>query len=310
MKNILQEVLDSYLIQKQSSFATNELTKKLRADFPIQIAKHIPNVERYKVTGSAGQYNNWSDCPWLAVLDRSVTTSPQRGYYPVFLFKANMEGVYLSLNQGVSDVKSEFGKNALDVLRLRAGIYQKVKEIELATKKSHHLTRIELGSRGDLGKGYEAGNIIAKYYSKDRLPSEHELKIDLLEFVRLYDFLFPMEDAFENEIKRNDIEQKKLKKHYSYDRKGGLSEKVKKAKGYTCEACGFNFMKIYGNLGKDFIEAHHKTPISSLEEGKIYRVDLEKDFAVLCSNCHRMIHRLDDSSNVAELKRILRSNNG
>jgi hypothetical protein len=55
-----------------------------------------------------------------------------------------------------------------------------------------------------------------------------------------------------------------------------------------CEACGVNFEKVYGERGKDFIEAHHTKPVSEMEEGEKTRVE---DIAMLCSNCHRMIHR-------------------
>jgi hypothetical protein len=35
-------------------------------------------------------------------------------------------------------------------------------------------------------------------------------------------------------------------------------------------------------------------PNSSLEEGSVITYNAASDFAVLCSNCHRMIHRSKD----------------
>lgn len=55
-----------------------------------------------------------------------------------------------------------------------------------------------------------------------------------------------------------------------------------------CEVCSFDFEVKYGQRGKDYIEAHHKTPISELEEETELTVD---DLAMVCSNCHRMLHR-------------------
>lgn len=55
-----------------------------------------------------------------------------------------------------------------------------------------------------------------------------------------------------------------------------------------CECCGFNFNDVYGDLGNDFIEGHHITPISSITSD--HRSSIE-DIALLCSNCHRMVHR-------------------
>ncbi len=55
-----------------------------------------------------------------------------------------------------------------------------------------------------------------------------------------------------------------------------------------CEACGFDFFEVYGERGKDFIEGHHTKPVSELSDGDKTRVE---DIAILCSNCHRMVHR-------------------
>ncbi|MFP3391801.1 HNH endonuclease [Brevibacillus sp. SIMBA_040] len=71
-----------------------------------------------------------------------------------------------------------------------------------------------------------------------------------------------------------------------------------------CEACGINFEKIYGERGKDFIEGHHKKPVSEMNEGETTKVE---DIGMMCSNCHRMIHRIPMIS-IEELKRSLKVN--
>lgn len=55
----------------------------------------------------------------------------------------------------------------------------------------------------------------------------------------------------------------------------------------SCMACGFNFKDVYGPLGEDFIECHHTQPLSEMGEVAATRLD---DIALVCSNCHRMIH--------------------
>lgn len=62
--------------------------------------------------------------------------------------------------------------------------------------------------------------------------------------------------------------------------------------GYVCQVCGLDFTKAYGELGKDFIEVHHLTPISTTD-GE-HEVDPINDLVPLCSNCHSMIHRGED----------------
>jgi len=54
-----------------------------------------------------------------------------------------------------------------------------------------------------------------------------------------------------------------------------------------CEACHFDFEESYGERGRGFIEAHHTKPLESLLEGSKTKLE---DLALLCANCHRMIH--------------------
>lgn len=75
----------------------------------------------------------------------------------------------------------------------------------------------------------------------------------------------------------------------------------KKHGNLFCEVCTFDFESKYGRRGRDYIEAHHKTPISELEELVELTVN---DLAMVCSNCHRMLHR-PPWITVDELKEII-----
>jgi 5-methylcytosine-specific restriction protein A len=77
-------------------------------------------------------------------------------------------------------------------------------------------------------------------------------------------------------------------------------KKVLKDKGtLNCEACNLNFEEKYGELGKGFIECHHIIPLSNFEVNKETRLD---DLALLCSNCHKMIHKDLSVSSIQEFK--------
>ena len=69
-----------------------------------------------------------------------------------------------------------------------------------------------------------------------------------------------------------------------------------------CEVCGFSFLARYGEHGADFIEAHHRVPVSELTEETENRVE---DLAMVCANCHRMLHRGERSLSIPELKALL-----
>jgi hypothetical protein len=71
-----------------------------------------------------------------------------------------------------------------------------------------------------------------------------------------------------------------------------------------CEVCGFDFSEQYGALGEDFIEAHHRVPLSQSDDVVKNSVD---DLAMVCANCHRMLHSKKPWLSVEKLKEELRS---
>ncbi|MFJ6152180.1 HNH endonuclease [Micromonospora profundi] len=69
----------------------------------------------------------------------------------------------------------------------------------------------------------------------------------------------------------------------------------------ACEACGFDFYQTYGERGQDYIECHHRVPLHVTGP-----VDTTlPDLALLCSNCHRMIHRSAPWLTVEELRELV-----
>lgn len=70
-----------------------------------------------------------------------------------------------------------------------------------------------------------------------------------------------------------------------------------------CEVCGFDFLEQYGDIGENFIEAHHKKPISKMESGSVTMIG---DFIMVCSNCHSMLHIGKDLMSYEELKLRIR----
>jgi hypothetical protein len=73
--------------------------------------------------------------------------------------------------------------------------------------------------------------------------------------------------------------------------------------GLKCEACDFDFRARYGDVGDGFIECHHNVPISEYDANQKTRL---QDLALVCSNCHRMLHRKRPWLTIAALKAALR----
>ncbi|WP_206059744.1 HNH endonuclease [Novacetimonas cocois] len=70
----------------------------------------------------------------------------------------------------------------------------------------------------------------------------------------------------------------------------------------ACEACGFDFAERYGERGHGFIECHHIRPLSELPDETKTRLD---DLALVCANCHRMIHAQRPWLDIDALARLL-----
>ena len=70
-----------------------------------------------------------------------------------------------------------------------------------------------------------------------------------------------------------------------------------------CEACKFDFEMKYGVHGRNFIECHHTIPLSKMKNGQKTK---SEDLVLLCSNCHRMIHRNKNWLTLLDLKKLIR----
>ena len=98
-----------------------------------------------------------------------------------------------------------------------------------------------------------------------------------------------------------------LRLHMVRERDGELAKR-KKAEvmaatgALKCEACHFDFAVRYGPEGEGFCEVHHLNPLSARGENTPTSLS---DLAVVCSNCHRMLHRRGLLS-MSELSAILR----
>lgn len=125
---------------------------------------------------------NRTDYPWISILNRNITTSTQRGLYVVYLFKSDMSGFYLTLNQGITNFENLFKKNKY-TNAVKVSDYFK-SEIENSTfsKEPIYLQ----SKKNDLGYGYEKTNIIQTFYPTNDF-SEKMLVKDLRDMVGIYD---------------------------------------------------------------------------------------------------------------------------
>lgn len=96
------------------------------------------------------------------------------------------------------------------------------------------------------------------------------------------------------------------RRHLYRERNPGLRERklaeVLDEQGrLACAACDFDFEAKYGSHGAGYIECHHVVPLHVAGEGKTRLSDL----ALICANCHRMVHRTNPWLTIDQLRALL-----
>ncbi|HEY9896294.1 MAG TPA: DUF3578 domain-containing protein [Candidatus Sericytochromatia bacterium] len=316
LKELLEKVLLEYPEASKETFKGHKFAAHFRNVIPNFLESALALSDIYSVKASAGN-GAWAKVPWIAIFNKLVTETVTSGFYCVYLFRVDCSGVYLSLNQGIADKRDKYGLGvSRDMLRKQAILFRDFLEDESVKDfsdpfdlKLDFIPKETTARR--LGLAYEAGNIVSKLYHKNAIPDNAKLADDIKKLLDIYFSLFE-KVALERSIQNSDNKENewfedltKYRMHRVVERNKSLSKRVKQLQGYACKACDFNFEARYGQIGKDFIEAHHCVPISSLNKEKI-QLDPLRDFMVLCSNCHRMIHRIKPAPTLEEFRKVLK----
>ena len=130
------------------------------------VVSHLSEAARDEVPeltprASVGQMS-FATIPWLALLDRRVTTTVTRGVYVVFLIEPSRPRVVLAMVNGAQDVCREHGyAEGRAILRRRGAA--------LRTLLADHAERfepppIDLNSPLDLPRAYEAAYAFGRTY--------------------------------------------------------------------------------------------------------------------------------------------------
>ncbi|MBX4268438.1 MrcB family domain-containing protein [Clostridium estertheticum] len=178
LREKLLDIMQNYKTEtRQGKFGRDHrMFKLLNYDVKDEIINNINNDDLI-VKGSAGQ-GGWTSCPWIAAYNKEITTTIQEGVYIVYLFSEDMDRVYLTLNQGCTNLKKELGK-------------RKATEQMINTRVK---LRTEIDSKGFIAdnnlsvgnKDYEVGSIFYKLYTKDNMVQEQQLITDLNNMITIY----------------------------------------------------------------------------------------------------------------------------
>jgi 5-methylcytosine-specific restriction protein A len=267
------------------------------------VAAIVQDEQTYKIEGSAGK-GNWAETPWAAVFDLNVTDSATRGVYLVYLIREDGERVYLSLNQGCTSVRRRFGSRYREVLEDVARAYASFLSADELTSLIQG--PIPLGEgRTDLTPGYESGNIAAIAYDRGGVPDDTALAADLRRMLELYsvvaDGLEPVGSSAPDDSEAPDPlayagelpsleEKRQIGMHRRAEGRNPRAARLAKAyHGYRCQVCDVDYVERLGLRGQRCLDAHHLVPFAELDTTP-RRVDPTTDFAIVCANCHRLLH--------------------
>ncbi|PHO08502.1 ATPase [Thermoanaerobacterium thermosaccharolyticum] len=199
LKQLFEEVMNNYIVAKNSQpFKGNRMGEILRNEIPNAIQKFSFIGGDFIVKGSCGQ-GNWAEIPWVAIMHKSVTKTTMEGVYIVYLFSSDMKRLYITLNQGCTKLKDEYGKaKAIEkMMSIATSIRDKLNPKSWKTDDN-----ISIGN-----EFYEKGMIFYKLYEKDNIPSDEVLKSDLNDLINIYiDYILSTRNSREESTQNEHME--------------------------------------------------------------------------------------------------------
>jgi len=320
-----------YALKDEEEFTGSEVGRIITKEIPMSlIAEANINQDKFLVAGSIGK-GQFAEIPWIAIFNRKITESATKGIYIVYLYTADMKGIYLSLNQGYTYFRDKFGSKQakVEIEKMAATLRELI-----FIPENMKTFSIDLKATKSLGKGYMAGHIAGKYYDLENMPGDDTLILDLLELINVYDeinllignrtpeqfydYLVAKKEGWvdsEHEVDSTMQTQEEKSEDNNFDDEEGPIDRqdpvvdrggnirflrnpkvaiqaLKKAQ-YKCEINDAHETFIAKSSNKPYVESHHLIPISNSAMFG-FSIDITANICSLCPNCHRAIHSATD----------------
>ena len=179
--------------------------------------------DKWEVEGRDGTGLKTS-VPWVRIFRREFSPSVREGFDIVFLFATDGSSVYVSLNQGTTNlVKTAFVPKSLEeiqdstnwarnILKSNSALESKLKEM-LA-----QASVMNLGSPTKMAASYIPGDVVHVRYVKDQIPSDEKLAEDIIGLLPLLDEIYSKEKPKEASGKIIENSSLDLMTHWSKER--------------------------------------------------------------------------------------------
>ena len=160
-KNVYEDVWKSQNFKHPlGEFIRKDIAEKFRELSILKAEYHV-----VKASCGAGK---WTSVPWIAIFDKRITQSAQKGVYIVYLLNKDSKELYLTLNQAATGTTLLDLKNTAKKIQVQLGV--------------ENLEPIYTGS-----DAYDAGCIYSKKYTVDDLNNKTKFLEDITEFIELYE---------------------------------------------------------------------------------------------------------------------------
>ena len=189
LRDILKRILTGWPNATKEQFTGHPIAHAIRQELRDEVSSIISDKYPNFIISSSAGAGNWANVPWLSILNPEITKTTQDGIYPVYLFRPDGTGVYLSIGRGSTTPQNLYGKVEADKQadQLVADVRSKMPSLVKWGNQD-----VELGASTSLGNSYEKSNIAARFYPLNSLPTEEELKTDLLTVLVFYDEIEPI----------------------------------------------------------------------------------------------------------------------
>ncbi len=173
------------------------------------------------------------------------------------------------------------------------------KKIDIDNPKLNN--RLEFTGKIALEMQSFIGKDVSHYYQKGEANPIKYMNLETLKQELLFsNIIYPDDIADEKNYEEGSKKQIIVN---AYERNLKAREECINKFGYLCSVCGFDFVKKYGELGKNFIHVHHIKPLSEIDQ--TYQVDPYKDLRPVCPNCHAMLHRKVPAFSIEEIQNMI-----
>ena len=135
---------------------------------------------------SVGQ-GNWAAVPWIALLNTKITRSTQEGVYVVFLIATELDRIFLTLNQGTTNLVRDLGQREAQKRMLDVAAKTRPLISDLAAAGFILDNEISLGGKGWLAKNYEIGTIAHVDFDANDIPYDDRMNELLKAVLDAYD---------------------------------------------------------------------------------------------------------------------------